>query len=299
MRFQPITYSNTGPIYNRAFITCLEYLNGRLRMEKEYRDTLKKFEKMEEVGDPTPYFDVALDQIDITYKAVQGDIKNIPKKGPLIVLANHPFGIVDGLITGSIVHKQRQDLRILANHALQKAEPMQKWLIPLDDAGTKAAEAANRPAIIKAMRYLHKGGCLCIFPAGRVARPSRWGTQIDDYQWQEFAARMILSARKIDIDLNVVPIFFDGQNSSLFHFSHIIRFMAMRRALIVSEALKKQGQTISVHIGQPHSVNDLPDAPSAKELTDILRKMVFDLQPAPAYFPKSYAPKALPNPINS
>ena len=303
MRFQPITYSNSGPLLNRALITILEYMNGRRRMEREYFKTLDILDEARKKGDQTPYFDIALNQINIQYDICGRHFEDIPQHGPVIVLANHPFGIVDGLITGSLIHQRRQDFQILANHALNAAQPMREWLIPLDDAGTKKAEAANRPAIMKAMRYLHKGGCLCIFPAGRVARPAKWGAQIDDYTWQEFAARMILSfrksAQKSGHDITIVPLFFEGQNSALFHMSHIIHFMMLRRALIVAEALKKQGDTLKVHIGKPIAASQLQPAKDAALLTQSLRQRVFDLQPAPVYFPASYAQKALPKPIES
>lgn len=288
--FQPITYSNNGPFINRAFITMLEYMNGRWRLEKEYCQTLEIFEKLQQEKDPTPYFDVALNQINISTNIVKGQIENIPESGPLIVLANHPFGVIDGLITGSIVYQRRQDFQILANHALNAAEPMQKWLIPLDDAGTKKAEAANRPAIMKAMRYLQKGGCLCLFPAGRVARPEKWGAPVDDYQWQEFAARMILSACKSNLPLKILPMFFEGQNSAIFHLSHILRLMPLRRALIVSEALKKRGQEMPVHIGNAIGLDMLTDGNDSKKLTEFLHSIVFDLQPHPVYFPANKQP---------
>lgn len=268
-------------------------MNGRLKIERKYYKTLKTFDDIKARQESTPYFDVALEELNVRSSIESGTLSNIPEEGPLIVLANHPFGILDGLITGSVLHRRRKDFYILANHALQKAEPMKKWLIPLDDSGTKEAEAANRPSIIQSMRHLHKGGALCVFPAGRVARPARWKSRIEDYEWQEFAARMILSARKSGTNIRILPLYFDGQNSFVFHLAYILRFQAMRRALILSEALKKESETINVHIGKTTPISDLPDTKNARELTEYLRSMVFDLQPAPVYWPESYSPQAI------
>ena len=293
VQFQPITYSNQGPLINRLWITTLEYLNGRLTMERKYYRTLEYFEEFQNRGDQTPFFDIALNELKIEPDIISGSLDRIPKQGPLIVVANHPFGIVDGLCLASTIHKVRPDLQILANHALQKAEPMRKWLIPLDDSGTRAAEKNNRPAIMQAMRYVRDGGCLCIFPAGRVARPAKWGAPVKDYTWQEFAGRMVMSAHRSKMAAKILPVYFDAKNSSLFQVAYLLKMMSLRRALVVAEALKKQNQKIDMHIGRAISTEELPHTKDTQTLLNKMREMVFDLQPAPVYFPESYGPKTL------
>ena len=200
---EPITYSNQGPWIKRAFISSLEYLTGRLSLEKAYKAVHNKYE----ANPQKPFFDYALEGLNIDIHYTMNKPQDIPADCPLIVVANHPFGILDGLLMNHILFKSRNDFKILTNEVLTKAKPMVPWLIAIDDSKSAEGTRKNNRAIREAMEMLRDGKCISIFPAGRLARPRKWGESCKDWDWQPLAGHFILKTKpRGDKPLMILPV---------------------------------------------------------------------------------------------
>jgi putative hemolysin len=195
---------------------------------------------------------------------IEGDLERIPTAGPLVVVANHPFGAVDGLLMASIAGRRRPDVRCLANRVLERLPEARREMFLVDITGGAAAAARNHRPLRAAMSWVRHGGCLGVFPAGIVAHaaPLRWRAQ--EAPWHASIARLIRATGAA-----VVPFFIEGGNSWLFQAAGMIH-PAMRSALLVRELLKLRGRTLRVHVGTPLAPDQLPRGIDA--LADELRE---------------------------
>ena len=200
-------------------------------------------------------------------------LNKIPKTEPLIIVANHPFGIVDGMIMCDIAARVRGDFRILINSVLCVDEDLNNHFLPVDFDQTKEAIKTNIATKQKATEAIKDGIPLVIFPSGHVSTADRFGFgKVVDAPWTTFAAKLIKES-----NATVVPIFFRGQNSRLFHVaSHIS--MAFRSALLLNEARKRFGKTVEIEIGDPIQWQENEAFTKRKELTDFLYAKVQSLQ---------------------
>jgi putative hemolysin len=269
---EPITYSHQRPLVERTFIATLEYLTGRLTLERDYKDVLNKHRASPE----KPFFDHALEKlnIDITYPLLHP--YNIPTDCPLLVIANHPFGILDGLIMNHMLYQARQDYKILINEVLTKAEPMRPWLISIDDSTTAEARRKNKQAIRETKDILCNNGCISIFPAGRLARPNKWGEDCEDWNWQPLVGHLAKKT-KTDKPLMILPIFFEGQNSMIFRLAALAKQFTITRSLVIYELINKRKSPISVKIGQPFLAAEV-DYSNAEDVTHYLRHRTLALK---------------------
>lgn len=257
---QPITYSNKGPLLARLLVTCIEYMTGRLWMEYSYTKCLQEHDK-DLLKDPnTPFFESVLRFLNIDTEIASGALENIPTDKPLIVVANHPFGIVDGLILNALMHARRKDYFVLTNEVLFKAERMVPFLLPIDDTETAAGTEKNKKSILNTMRHLRDGGAICLFPSGRMARPTSWNGPFEDLDWQELVAHLVtrVKTKETDDAPYILPIFFEGANSTLFRLSTILKWYTLTRSLVINECKNKCDKTIRVHIGDLITPDDLP-----------------------------------------
>ncbi len=271
---EPITYSNQGPLTTRAFITSLEYMTGRLRLEREYQDVLDQCEKYPDI----PFFDHALKKLNVSIDYPILHPTDIPSDCPLLVMSNHPFGILDGLVMNHILFQSRRDFKVLTNEVLTRAKPMQPWLIAIDDDTSPEARRKNKQAIRETKSTLDNGGCISIFPAGRLARPQKWGEDCEDWDWQPLIGHLALKTKpKTDKPLMILPIFFEGQNSPGLRLAALAKQFTITRSLVIHELMNKRQSRISVKIGQPISAKDL-DFDNAEDATKHLRKITVGMK---------------------
>jgi putative hemolysin len=226
------------PRLKRSIIRLIERMTGQPYLKWVYEDNR---------AHPLPgesFWSAAVRRLELKLDYNKDALAAWPKDGPLVVVANHPFGVLDGLIICQIVSEVRTDFRVLTNAVLLRAEEVKSFLLPVDFAETEEALKTNLKTRAEAKNHLMKGGCLIVFPAGGVSTtPTIWHKRAVDAEWKNFTARMISQAKA-----PVAPVFFGGQNSRLFQLaSHIS--MTLRLSLLFKEVHDRIGSVIQIRIG--------------------------------------------------
>mgnify|MGYP000468383751 CR=1 FL=1 len=270
-----ISYSHSGATRPaRAVIRLMENTTGRLRL-------IKRADGYEQdVAAGKDFWQVMVDRYGLTLDVVGGALSNIPRDRPVVLIANHPYGILDGLMMGHILSQTRGDFRILANNVFKKAEDLNKVVLPISFDETKEAMRLNLQTRKTALDYLGQGGAIGIFPGGTVSTAAKPFSKPMDPGWRGFTARMIGKS-----DAVVVPVFFDGHTSRLFQIASHLHY-TLRMGLLIKEFKKRVDTPVRVVIGEPLERDVLdPLAKDSKAMMDFLRKATYELSPTPL---KSY-----------
>jgi len=183
----------------------------------------------------------------ISYLLSSDDLAKIPCRGPLVVVANHPFGGVEGIILGDLLQRVRPDTRILGNYLLEKIEPIRDSVIPVDPFERKSSVSTNARAFRACLKWLKAGNCLVTFPSGEVSHYSYKHRRIIDPPWSRHVAALVRMSGAA-----VLPIYFPGRNSSLFNLMGMIH-PRLRTAMLGRELVAKQGARVRLFIGRPIS----------------------------------------------
>lgn len=254
----------------RAMIRTMENLSGRVGL-------IKRAEGYDvEVANGRDFWQVMVERYGLSLEISGGSLASIPRNKPLILIANHPYGILDGMMMGHILSQTRGDFRILANHVFRKAEDLNRIVLPVSFDQTKEAMRVNLETRKKALKYLQNDGAIGIFPGGTVSTALRPFSHPMDPSWRGFTARMIAKS-----DAVVVPVFFDGHTSRLFQLaSHL--HVTLRMGLLIKEFKKRVDTPVRVVIGDVIGRNDLDvRAKDGKSLMEFLRAKTYELSPRP------------------
>ena len=263
-----ISYTNPDDTWLvRHFVSSIEILLGRNKIEAVYNN-LK-----DEQFNLTTFFSSALKETKITAKYDLEKLQAVPKTGPLMFVANHPFGVVDGIVLCDMALRVRGDLRIMLHSLLCQDSQLAQFFLPIDFQETKQALKTNIRSKQLALEFLSQDIPVLIFPSGMVSTADKFGFgTVREAPWTTFAAKIIREARA-----TVVPIFFHGQNSRKFHVaSHIGE--PFRMAMLVHEAINKFGKTVEIEIGEPLTWERLADRGGRQQLTDYLYQQVQSLR---------------------
>ncbi|MEM6412455.1 MAG: lysophospholipid acyltransferase family protein [Pseudomonadota bacterium] len=251
----------------RAVVRAVEKATGQPKI-KELYDHYR-----EHLANDVPFFEAAIRLLELDVQFNSARHADIPKTGPLVVVANHPFGVLDGLMICWLVSLVRDDFKILTNSVLEAAPEARPWLLPIDFADTKEALTVNLETRKASLDILDKGGCIIVFPAGGISTaPQPFSTAIDD-DWKPFTAKLITKSNSA-----VTPVFFEGQNSRLFQWASQVS-MSLRLSLVFREVRRRMGQTMPVHIGRTLQPDDLSVAGKRAALMQYLRDVTYDLAP--------------------
>ncbi len=193
--------------------------------------------------------------------------------GPLIIIANHPFGIADGMAILSIAETIGRPYRVLLNADFMRLPEVQALGLPIDFNETKEALATNLKTRTEARRLLKEGATLVIFPAGGVATADKPFGKAEELPWKLFTSRLIQQS-----GATVLPVYFEGQNSALFHF--VSRYsLSLRLSLLVLEFRHHIGATLPVTIGLPVSWREITASANGGSIIDDLYVRVHRLAP--------------------
>ncbi len=258
------TYSHAGQTkLRRRLIRLAEAAAGRNRLERLYQDWRARPRPVRE-----PVLTAAVRALGLWPQFLAGGYDRIPREGGLVIVANHPFGIVDGLILGHIACSVRPDVKLMVHSRLCQPPEVKDVLLPVDFGGGAEARRISAETRRQAMDWVAAGHVLVIFPAGGVATaPKPLARTAADAAWHPFVARLALVP-----GARVVPVFFHGCNSRLFqvasHWSYPLRV-----ALIFRETLRRRGRAVPVSVGEAVACTGVPRA----EVTAHLRRLTFAL----------------------
>lgn len=266
-----ITYaSSASSAIGAALIRVLENTTGRLSL-------MRRAEGYEaEVARGRSFWDVIPERFGLSLEVIGGSLDSIPANGPLVLIANHPYGILDGLMMGHILDRIRGDFRILANSVFRRAEALNRVVLPISFDETRAAVELNLKTRATALDYLGRGGAIGVFPGGTVSTSAKPFSRPMDPGWRNFTAKMIARS-----DATVVPIFFAGHNSRLFQIaSHL--HANLRLGLLIKEFRSRVDEPVRIVVGAPISSAQLgPLKSRPAEMMEFLRRSTYDLSPDP------------------
>lgn len=200
------------------------------------------------------------------------DLEYIPKEGALIVVANHPFGAIDGLIMLSVIGKIRPDIKVLTNFLLSYIPNLEEEFFPVNPFTSKPGLKSSLAGLKLAMEHLQSGGVLVLFPSGEVSSNNNKERVVKDIEWQKSIIKLIQN-----VEVPVLPLFFSGQNSALFHFLGKIHPM-LRTVRLPHELSNKKNKNIIIKIGAPVSVTSIKEYDSVKDLGDYLYNRTYALE---------------------
>jgi putative hemolysin len=215
-----------------------------------------------------------LAQLEITIDLDPAELARIPPSGPVVAVANHPFGLLEGAILAHVFPRIRPDVRILANSILAAVPELREKCIFIDPFGRPDLAAANAGALRECLAWLRRGGALVAFPAGEVAHLNWKDGILADPPWNPTVARLAQIAGAA-----ALPIFFKGANSVLFQVTGALH-PRWRTASLPRELLNKRGRSVHLKIGQPISHATLQSFPDAREATEYLRCRTYLLDSA-------------------
>lgn len=263
------SYANPEDSFSRkAFIRSIEFFSGQPKLYKLYRDYQINS------GQWDNFWDGCVDKLKLNVDFDQNKINNVPKEGPLIIVANHPFGVLDGLVICWLSKKIRKEFKVLTHSLLLRAPETKGYLLPVDFSGTKEALKTNIETRKTARNFLSEGGAIVIFPGGTVSTTNTpFAKEAYDPKWRNFTARLIKRSKP-----TILPIYFYGQNSRLFHLaSHISQ--TLRSALLFHEVRRRIDNSVPLIIGDPVPYESLDENISNDELSNYIRSLTYNLNP--------------------
>lgn len=254
----------------RVLIRALENVTGR-------RKLIARAAGYEvEVAKGRSFWQVIPERYGLSLDIVGGSLANIPANGPLVLIANHPYGILDGLMMGHLLDAIRGDFRILANSVFRRAEALNRILLPISFDETKEAIKLNLETRATSLKYLANGGAIGVFPGGTVSTSAKPFSRPMDPSWRNFTAKMIAKS-----GATVVPVYFEGHNSRLFQIASRVH-SNLRLALLLKEFKSRMDEPVRVVIGEPIGAAALaPLKSNPTAMMEFLRASTYQLSPTP------------------
>ena len=247
-------------------IRAVESLSGQPFLKKLYRDY------QNENLPPESFWGEVIARLKLDLRLHAGSLDNVPQSGPLVVVANHPYGVLDGIVICWLVAQKRKDFKILINSVLCRAREMTDHVLPIDFEPTQEALATNLQSRRLARQHLQAGGVVIVFPSGGIATtPHMFARQAAEEPWAPLVGQLVRRTKA-----SVLPVYFDGQNSALFQCASHISY-AMRVALIFHEVRRRIGSQLDMVIGDVLDFDALAAHLPPKKLARHLQSHVYGL----------------------
>ena len=236
-----LSYAGTfkNPLKANA-IRTIEWLTAKPKL-------LYLIRQFERSGAPfgVPFWPKAIRQMGIDIQTPPDEIARIPATGPLVVVANHPSGLVDGMILCEMVSRVRPDFKILTRSLLTGIPEIEEFMIPVPFPHEDNARELGLQMRDDTMRHLKAGGAIILFPAGKVAMsPGWWGPAVEG-EWNVFTHKIVRSS-----GATIVPIRFSGQNSRWFQIANQLGDTP-RQGLLLYEIRRALNKPQRPHVGEP------------------------------------------------
>lgn len=256
----------------------VEFTSGLRKLDRYYQ-------QLQYGNSAWEFVDAAFDALNINYQHRDG-LSKIPKTGSTLIVANHPFGAVEGMIMIHMLVHYRKDVKVMANHYLQRIPELADHFIAVDPYGEKGSVQRNLQPLREAIRWLKDGGLLVVFPAGDVAQLDSSSLSIKEREWTPNVARMARRSKA-----TVVPIYFEGRNSLPFLTLSKLH-PRIQTLLLPRQLLNKRNHQFELAIGDQVPPEKLSTCNTDDEILRILRlkcEMLADTKRnkknSPALFP--------------
>jgi putative hemolysin len=249
--------------FSSGFIRALERVTGQPKIKKLYVDY---------VDDNRPnelFWTDALHRLNISPDlSMDGDF-SIPKTGRVLIISNHPYGVVDGLVLCSLVSQVRQDYRIITHQVLRQAPAVMDKILPIDFAETDTALATNLETRKHATNHLKDEGVVIIFPAGGISLAPNFVGKAYDSEWKTFAARLSTMEQT-----TILPFYFHGRNSIVYQVARRLS-MTLGYSLMFREICHQMDKAIKLTLRKPVISSELAHFTNRSDVTDFLRKRTY------------------------
>jgi putative hemolysin len=206
-----------------------------------------------------------LKEMQVDLRLQPADLERIPAKGPLVAVANHPFGMLDGAALGVLLSRVRPDVRVMTNSLLEGIPELREHCFYVDPFRTAASVEKNLKALKQAIEWLQQGGALAVFPAGEVSQLNVGKAEVADSVWSTVAARLI---RKTGA--SALPVYFCGHNSVTFQLLGLIH-PRLRTLVLLQEFLQQRGKELEVRVGTSIPPELMSSVGNDREATEYLR----------------------------
>jgi putative hemolysin len=206
----------------QGIVSLAERALGLLELDRLYGD----FQTL-----PGSPWDAALEVLQLRLD-VSGTI-DLPPEGPLVVVANHPLGGLDGVALLKLLKPLRPDTLLVADPVLWRMPELRPHLLGTGADAPRSGDAGFSPLLRQALRHLRKGGCLACFPAGPASGPV-------EPAWSPAVARLAQRS-----GATVVPLWFEADDKLPARLLH----PSLHAALLAKNVLGRQGSTLRVAAG--------------------------------------------------
>lgn len=227
-------------------IRAIEWVTAKITLLRLIRD-------FERTGAPVgaPFWPKAIKQMGITIQTPPEEIALIPKEGPLVVVSNHPSGLVDGMILAELVNRVRSDFKILTRSLLTGIPEVEQFMIPVPFPHEDNARELGLQMRDDTMKHLKAGGVIILFPAGKVAMSEGWWGPAVEGEWNVFTHKIVKSS-----GATILPVYFPGQNSRAFQIANQLSD-TIRQGLLLYEIKRCLFKPTRPVIGAPIPAEEL------------------------------------------
>lgn len=269
---EPHIFSVTNPfksgVSRRLFIPVGRTLDKVLGLDGVYNIYMRSAAGSRD----RPFSDNVLEAMNLSFEVTEADVSRIPETGPVVVVANHCFGGIEGVLLASLLQMVRPDVRIMANYMLSRIPELHDLFLFVDPFGGRDAPRANIRPIKQSMKWLRDGGIFGVFPSGEVAHFDPRKRAVVEGEWSASIGGVIRRTKA-----TVVPVFFEGSNTVLFHLLGLVH-PRLRTARLPHELLNKQGRTIPASVGHPIPFARMKHLDTDREIIDYVRMRTYNLR---------------------
>lgn len=253
---QGIRHPASRRVY-RWFSPAIERILGVRGVNQLYDDSR---------GTPSEtFFQAVLENLGVRYRYSQQEASRIPPDGPVFVVANHPFGGLDGIILGDLLLSIRADTRLLANYLLLRMSELEPIIFGIDPFGGAQASRFNGRSVKESLRWIREGHLLATFPAGEVSHFVLRHKRVIDPDWNPVSAKLMRKS-----GAPVVPVYFSGGNGLVFNSLGLLH-PRLRTILLARELMRKRNSEVSLRIGSPIPASKIAEFSNDADLLDFLR----------------------------
>jgi len=274
-------------------IALLAEVSGLKRLERFYNEI--------EMKPGEDFISALFAHLDLRLEVDPADLERVPASGGVAIVANHPYGAIDGLALLHVLRHRRPDLKVMVNFMLQQLEPLRDRFIGVNPFEQLAARSSFQ-GMRQAAQHLADGGALGVFPAGEVSSYRKEVDAVADPRWKTPVIKLIRHA-----GVPVVPLWFDGANSLVFQILGMVH-PSLRTLQLPREMLRMHGRSVRLRIGNPLTDKELARFTSMDDLARFLRAKTYSIGSGvtvkrehfkPLLFPRRARPVVEPTPVEA